>query len=114
MEVEDCLLAEKDQQLPLSGHVVGTFKDIHFVKDIISFVFMWTQEVIVSNPQGQVIVGTVDAVKSVCRPVGSFVCAVEPLDHLLERPEFPGNLIVVGKPDAVSYTHLTLPTKLEV
>lgn len=104
-------MAKEDQQLPLSRHVVSAFKDIHFVKDMIAFVFMWSQEVIVSNPQGQVIVGAVNAVKSVCRPVRSFVCAVEPLNHLLERSEFSGYRIVVGKTDYLSDAKFKSVTK---
>lgn len=58
---------------------------------------MWAQEIVVGDPQGKVIVGTVDAVETICRPVRSFIGTVQPFDHLLERPEFFGNGIVVGK-----------------
>ena len=61
--------------------------------------FMRAQEVVIGNPESQVVVGTVDAVKAVCVAVGSLVGAVEPFDHLLERSVFRGNSVVVGKSD---------------
>ena len=60
---------------------------------------MRAQEVVIGNPESQVVVGTVDAVKAVCVAVGSLVGAVEPFDHLLERSVFRGNSVVVGKSD---------------
>ena len=60
---------------------------------------MGTQEVIVGDPEGKVIAGTVDVVKAAGGPVRKFIGAVEPFDHLLEGTEFPGDGIVVGKPN---------------
>ena len=60
---------------------------------------MGTQEVVVGDPEGQVIVGTIDAVEAVRRPVGGLVGAVEPFNHLFERAVFGRDGIVVGKPD---------------
>ena len=60
---------------------------------------MGTQEVVIGDPEGKVIVGAFDAVEPVCFPVRGFVGAVEPLNHLLERPEFFGDGIIVGKSD---------------
>ena len=42
--------------------------------------FMGAQEVIVSYPEGKVIVGTVDAVESVCVSVRSFISTVQPFE----------------------------------
>ena len=99
LEVQDRLLAEEDEDLPFSRHVVSAFQQIHFVEDFIAVVFMWAQEVVVSDPEGEVIAGAVDAVKTVCRAVGSLVGAVEPFDHLFERAVLCGDSIVVGKTD---------------
>ncbi len=45
---------------------------------------MRAQEVIVSDPERQIIVGTVDAVKAVCMAVRGFISPVQAFDHLLE------------------------------
>ncbi len=58
---------------------------------------MGTKEIIVGNPEGKVIVGTVDSVKAIGFPVGSFISAVHPFNHLLERMEFFRDSITVGK-----------------
>ena len=58
---------------------------------------MRAQEVIVSDPERQIIVGTVDAVKAVCMAVRGFISSVQAFDHLLEWPVFGRNSIVVGK-----------------
>ena len=97
LEFPDGLLAEKDEQLPFTWHVVRTLQQFHFVEDVVLIVFMWAQEVIIGDPEGKVIVGTVDVVEPVCMAVRSFIGAVQPFDHLLERAVFPGNNIVVGK-----------------
>ena len=56
-----------------------------------------TQEVVMSNPECQVVVDTVDVIKIIYRLIRSLVGTVEAFDHLLARPEFFGNRIVVGK-----------------
>ena len=43
------------------------------VEDVVFIVFMRAQEVIVSDPEGQIIVGTVDAVKAVCMAVRGLI-----------------------------------------
>ena len=99
LKIQDRLLAKEDKELPFSRHVVSALQQIHFVEDFIAAVFMWTQEVVVSDPEGKVIAGAVDAVKAVCRAVGSLIGAVEPFDHLFERTVLCGDSIVVGKSD---------------
>ncbi len=64
--------------------------------------FMRSEKVIVSYPEGQVIVGTVDGVKAVCHLVRSFIRTVEPLDHLLKRAMLFGDSVVVGEPNYLS------------
>ena len=61
--------------------------------------FMWSEKVVVSHPESQVIVGAVDVVKAVCYTVRSFISTVEPVDHLFERAVLRGDGIVVGKTD---------------
>ena len=64
--------------------------------------FMGAQEVIVSYPEGKVIVGTVDAVESVCVSVRSFISTVQPFDHLLKRTVLCRYSVVVGKSNDLS------------
>ena len=90
-------MAEEDKKLPLAGHVVSALQHFHFIKNFIFIMFMWPEKVIVSNPERQIIVGTVDVIKAVCVAVRSFIGAVEPFDHLFERAVFRRNSIVVGK-----------------
>ena len=99
LHIQDGLLAEEDEKLPLAWHVVGTPQHFHLVKDFIFIVFMRTQEVVVSDPEGQVVVGAVNVIKAVCVTVRCLIGTVQALDHLFERTVFCGNSIVVGKPD---------------
>ena len=62
-------------------------------------VLVGAQKVVVGDPEGQVIVGTVDAVEAVGRPVGGLVGAVEAFDHLLEGTELFRHLVVIGEAD---------------
>ena len=61
--------------------------------------FMWAQEVIVCDPQGKVIAGTIIVVEAVRRAVRGLVGPVKPLDHLLIRAEFFGDCIFVRQTD---------------
>ena len=79
---------------------------------MVVIVLMGTQEVVVGNPEGEVIVGAFDAVESVCFPVRGFVGTVEPFDHLLERTVFCGYSIVVGKSDDLGDGELKSITEL--
>ncbi len=99
LHIQDGLLSEEDEQLPFAGHVVSSLKHLHFVEDFVFIVFMRAQEIIVSDPERQVVVGAVDAVKAVCMSVRSLIGAVQPLNHLLEWAVFRGSSIVVGKSD---------------
>ena len=58
LEVDNGLLSEVDKQLPFTRHISCTFKHIHFVKHFVVVVLVWTKEVVVSNPQSNVVVGT--------------------------------------------------------
>ena len=59
-----------------------------------------TQEVIVCDPQGKVIAGTIVIVESVLRrAVRGLVGTVKAFDHLLIRTEFSGDCIFVRQTD---------------
>ena len=76
LKIQDCLLSKKDEKLPFSGHIVGTFQHINFIQNFISSMLMWPEKVIIGNPESKVIVGTVDVIKAVCRSVRNLVCTV--------------------------------------
>ena len=95
--IQNGLLSKEDQKLPLAWHVIRSLEHVYLVEYFISRMFMWSQEVIVSHPESQVIVGTVDVIKSVRAAVRSLVRAVQPFNHLFERAVFFRNSIVVGK-----------------
>ena len=99
LHIQDGLLAEEDEKLPLARHVVGTLQHFHPVEDFVFIVFMRTQEVVVSDPECQVIVSSVDVVKTICMSVRRLIGTVQALDHLFERTVLCGNSIIVGKPD---------------
>ena len=99
MEVQDGLLAKEDEELPSAWHVVGTVQHVHLVERPVVIVLVGAQEVVVGDPEGQVIVGTIDAVEAVRRPVGGLVGAVEPFNHLLEGTELFRHLVVIGEAD---------------
>lgn len=46
------------------------------------------QEVVISHPEGKVIISTVITVKAVCWTVGSLVSTVDTFNHLFIRAEF--------------------------
>ena len=96
------LLSEKDEQLPFGRHVVRIFQYINFIEHLIFVVFMRTKEVVISNPKSQIVVGAFDVVKPVRMTIRSFIGTVQTLDHLLKRPVFCGDGIVIGKTNDLS------------
>ena len=99
LEVDNGLLSEVDKQLPFTRHISCTFKHIHFVKYFVVVVLVWTKEVIVSNPQSNVVVGTFVVVVAAGYTIGRTEGAVKAFYHLLERAEFFRHLIFVGETD---------------
>lgn len=57
------------------------------------------EEVVVCDPQGEIEISIFETVVAAGVTVRSLEGAVEPLDQLLERPEFFGDLIVIGETD---------------
>ena len=80
-------MPEEDEQLSLSWHVVSIFKKVYFVQHLVAGMLVWKLEVVISNPESQVVVGTLDVVKTVCGPIGSLIGSVEAFNHLLEWSE---------------------------
>ena len=88
MHIQDGLLPKEDKQLPLARHVVSALEHFHFVKNFVLIMFVRAQEVVVGNPESQVIVGAFDAVKAVCFPVRSLIGPVQSFCDLFERTVF--------------------------
>ena len=105
-------MPKENENLPFARHIVGTFEHLHFIEDFISGMFMWPEKVIISNPESQVIVGAVDVIKTVRRSVRSLIGTIQSFNHLLERAEFFGYFIVVGKSNYLSDFKLKGFTKL--
>ncbi len=74
--IQDGLLAKEDEELPFAGHVIRAMKHFHVIEDFVFIVFVWTQEVVVSNPERQVVIGAVNVVKAVCVSVRSLIGTV--------------------------------------
>lgn len=56
----------------------------YFIEDPVVIMFMRPEKIVVSHPEVQVIVGTVDVVKAVCHSVSCLIGTVEPFDYLFE------------------------------
>ena len=59
-------MSKENQDLPFAGHIVSAMEQFHFIQDLIACMLVWTQKVIISNPERQIVVGTVDVVETVC------------------------------------------------
>ena len=99
LHLQDGLLPEKDKQLPLARHVVGIFQMLYFIEDTIVVVLMRSEEVIIGDPEGDIVVGTLIVVIAAGYAVGGFKRTVETLDHLFERAELFGDFVLIRKPD---------------
>ena len=112
LHLQDRLLAQEDEQLPLARHVVGIFQMLYFIEDTIVVVLMRSEEVIISDPEGDIVVGTLIVVIAAGYAVGGFKRTVETLDHLFERAELFGDFVLVCKPDDLSDIKTELLTEL--
>ena len=99
LHLQDHLLAKKDEQLPLARHVVGIFQMLYFIKDMIVVMLMRSEEVVISDPEGDIVVGTLIVVIAAGDAIGGFKGTVETLDHLFERAELLGDFVLVRKAD---------------
>ena len=112
LHLQDRLLAQEDEQLPLAGHVVSIFQMLYFIENTIVVVLMWPEEVIISDPEGNIVVGTFIVVIAAGDVVEDFKRTVETLDHLFERAELPGDFVLVRKPDDLGDIKTELLTEL--
>ena len=112
LHLQDRLLPEEDEQLPLAWHVVGIFQMLYFIEDTIVVVLMRSEEVIISDPEGDIVVGTLIVVIAAGYAVGGFKRTVETLDHLFERTELFGYFILVRKSDNLSDVKTEVLTEL--
>ena len=112
LHLKDRLLAQEDEQLPLARHVVGIFQMLYFIENTIVVVLMGPEEVIIGDPEGDIVVGTLIVVIAAGYAVGGFKCTVETLDHLFERSELFGDFVLVRKPDDLSDIKSELLTEL--
>lgn len=112
LHLQDGLLPEKDKQLPLARHVVGIFQMLCFIENTIVVVLMRSEKVIISDPEGDIVVGTLIVVIAACYAVGGFERTVETLDHLFERAELFGDFVLVREPDDLSDIKAEVLTEL--
>ena len=112
LHLQDRLLAQEDEQLPLAGHVVSIFQMLYFIENTIAVVLMRSEEVIISNPEGDIVVGTLIVVIAAGYAVGGFKRTVETLDHLFERAELFGDFVLVREPDDLSDIKAEVLTEL--
>ena len=73
---------------------------------------MRSEEVIISDPEGDIVVGTLIVVIAAGYAVGGFKRTVETLDHLFERAELLGDFVLVSKPDDLGDIKTELLTEL--
>ena len=99
LQLEDGLLTEQNQELPLPGHVVSPLQHTDWIEHPIVVVLMGTEKVVVGDPERHVIVGAIVIVVTAADPVSGFKRAVKSFDHLLVGAELLGDRIVVCEPD---------------
>ena len=112
LHLQDGLLPEKDKQLPLARHVVGIFQMLCFIENTVVVVLMRSEKVIISDPEGDIVAGTLIVVIAACYAVGGFERTVETLDHLFERAELFGDFVLVREPDDLSDIKAEVLTEL--
>ena len=110
MKVFDGLLSEIDEKLPLSGHVFRLLEHIDLVEDLIAFLFVWPQKVVISDPESDIIIRTVIVIISALNTVCFLIGAVQALDDLLEGTEFFGDFIIIRQADDLSDVKLEILT----
>ncbi len=110
LKVFDGLLTQIDEELPLGRHVFSLFQHLVPVEDLISFFLVRAQEVVVSDPESDVIVRSIVVVIAAFHTVCLLVGAVETFDELLEGTEFFGYFIVIRKTDDLCDVELKVLT----
>ena len=99
LKPQDSLLSKVNQKLPFTRHVISPFQHLYLVQNTIILLFVWTEEIVINNPKRNIVVGTIEIVVATAYPVRGFEGTIQTFDHLFERSELSGYLIVVGKSD---------------
>ena len=87
LKVQDGLLAKADHDLPFVRHEIRFLEFGHFVQDSETIVGMRTQEIVISDPQAEIRVGSVDPIKTIGGTIRSLVSPVQAFNELLVRAE---------------------------
>ena len=85
---------------------------LNSVEDPIVVVLMRPEEVIIVNPEGDIVVGALWVVIAAGYPVRGFKPAIEPSDHLFEMAELFGDFVIVNQSDDLSNIKAELLAKL--
>ena len=112
LHLQSGLLPEKNEQLPLARHVVGIFQMLYLIENTVVIVLMRSEEVIISDLEGNIVVGTFVVVIAGGYAVGGFKRALETLAHLFERVELFGDFVLVHKSDDMSDIKVELLAEL--
>lgn len=111
LHLQNCLLPEENEQLPFAGHVIGSLKHVDLVENLITFVLMRAQKVVISDPERHVIVGTFVVVVTASDPIRSFKSAVETFNHLFIGTKFFGDCVIIGQTDYLSNIKVKIITE---
>ena len=112
LQLEDGLLTEQNQELPLPGHVVSPLQHTDWIEHPIVVVLMGTEKVVVGDPERHVIVGAIVIVITAADPVSGFKRAVKPFDHLLVGAELLRDRIIVCESDYLGNVKLEAVSQL--
>lgn len=77
-----------NQELPFARHIFRFIEWVDIVQDLILFVLVRPEEVVVGNPECNIVISALKVVISTADTIGCLECPVESLNHLLERTEF--------------------------
>ena len=105
---EHGLLTETHEDLPFPGHCFGGAQFQDRIQYLVMVMHVWSQEVVIGDPQGQIVVCAFDSIEAVCVTVRRFIGAVEPFDDLLVWTEFRCYGITVRQTDYLSDIKLHL------
>lgn len=88
-----------DQKLPLPRHGICLLQKLYTVDRSIVGVRMWTEEVVVSDPECKAVRSTLVIIKTAFDAVGFFERAVQPFYDLFVWTVFSGDRILIGQTD---------------
>ena len=103
LQGNDRLLPQVHQHLPFIRHDPGVLDLFNWVENVVAEALVRPEEVVVGDPESDVVVCAVIVIEAAFDAIGGFEGAVESLDDLLERPEFSRNLVFVGEAKDLSH-----------